>query len=78
MQVREEMEKSIQRKDLALERHERARAHRFKYNLPERERGKKKQRLSFLCGQCRTPVPDFHEKGRFWRHPSLPQTSSTE
>ena len=40
------MEKSVLRKDLALARHERARAHRFKYNLPERERGKKKSNVS--------------------------------
>lgn len=40
MSVREEMEKSVLRKDLAPTRHGRARAHQFKYNLPEREGAK--------------------------------------
>lgn len=45
------MEKSVLRRDLALTRHEGARAHHSKYDLPRRERGKKKPHL--LLAQTR-------------------------
>lgn len=78
------MEKSVLRKDLTPTRYKRARAHRFKYNLPEREGAKKSNPpKSLILAQkmpsSRTWFP--------WERPllavafcsieSLPQTSSS-
>lgn len=51
------MEKSVLRKDLVLTRHEGARAHQFKYNLPERERKKKKSDVSPSCTDNNAGLP---------------------